>query len=217
MNILGIQNCLAEAVKKFNQLDKDSLLCPGIKNGAAAKKGSPRWGAASERAIAHRIAVYLEDGIKSLREQNKIPDDVIISVDCEYNRHLRDEKIHRIPKKLKYIVKKAKRKVRRTTDDDASYVFSVAPDIVIHQRNEDRWNILVIEIKKATNPEIKKYDDLKLRCFTDPDKGYEYNLGAFLIAEDDASPDQRTLRIAAFYAGGKESESQSSDLNTVVS
>lgn len=51
------------------------------------------------------------------------------------------------------------------------------PDIVIHERNSDDKNNIVIEIKK-----YKKclWDYLKLRYMTDPKGPYKYKLGIFI-------------------------------------
>jgi hypothetical protein len=92
----------------------------------------------NERTITHRLAMYLQD---------LFPD---WNVDCEYNRH------HDKPKRLHFLVGNTQR-----DDTQASTVF---PDIIVHHRNTDE-NLLVVEIKKSTNP-LPMDDDLaKLIAF----------------------------------------------------
>lgn len=92
----------------------------------------------TERALAHQLARYLNDLV--------LPP---LSVDCEYNRHFDD------PKRLTLPPRKAlDREVRATT---------VFPDIIIHQRNCDARNYVVLELKKPG--EDMAYDELKLRAF----------------------------------------------------
>jgi hypothetical protein len=91
-------------------------------------------------------------------------------------------------------------------DEDGFYVFSVAPDIIVHQRNSDQRNRLVIELKKQSNPETPKYDALKLHLFTSPkenDSGYGYIFGARVVSEDECEPEERCLKIVdKYYKGG---------------
>lgn len=182
-----VWNCFKLAVDRFNKsADPKTLLCPGY----PPKK---HWAAASERAIAHRLAFYLECEIR----RAKIIDDLSeLSVDCEYNRHVGGTKDLDVEEELTRIVEAARRKVR-PGEEDGFYVFSVAPDIVVHQRNGDERNRLVIEIKKRSNNEPPNYDLLKLKLFTDPadGKGYGYSFGAWVIAEDECAPEDRCINI----------------------
>lgn len=86
MNIEDIiWQCLNKAVNRFNSGgDRESLLCP-LNENPDAEPGP----AASERAIAYRLAFYLET---ELRNMGLISDIGPIVVDCEYNRHLKGEK-----------------------------------------------------------------------------------------------------------------------------
>jgi hypothetical protein len=75
----------------------------------------------SERAITHRLAVYLEQTFLGWH------------VDCEYNRNVDAVKrIHRIIG-------------RKLPEDD------VYPDIIVHRRGNHESNLLAIEVKKANN------------------------------------------------------------------
>ncbi len=73
-----VWQCLENAVKRFNEsTDQQSLLGP-------RNPDDPRGPAASERAISHRLAFYLESELRTL---GLITDDGPLAVDCEYNRH----------------------------------------------------------------------------------------------------------------------------------
>lgn len=92
----------------------------------------------TERALSHHLACYLA---------HLVP--VGYDVDVEYNRHGED------PKRLSLPPRHAlDRELRATT---------VFPDIVIHMRNTDKRNLLVLEMKKPG--EGLEYDELKLKAF----------------------------------------------------
>jgi hypothetical protein len=192
-----VWRCLEKAISRFNESkDQETLLRP-------RDLESNRGAAASERAITHRLAFYLES---ALRDAQILTDAGPLVVDCEYNRHGGALKTLRAEEDLKRIVEKARHKKWDEPDEDGFYVFSVAPDIVVHQRGNDRMNRLVIEVKKATNAETPKYDALKLELFTEPsdsEYGYGYDFGAWVIAEDKCMPADRKLRIAQKWKDGK--------------
>ena len=192
-----IWQCLERAIVRFNEsADQKTLLCPG-------QPPEKYWPAAGERAIAHRLAFYLED---ELRRTKIISDTSPLAVDCEYNRHNGAPKALQVKEELKAIVTKARKRKWEDEDEDEFYVFSVAPDIIVHRRGSDECNRLVIELKKASNPEDPKYDALKLELFTTPKEGftgYGYNFGAWIVAEDKREPKERHLHIAARYQAGK--------------
>jgi hypothetical protein len=87
----------------------------------------------NERTISHRLAMYMQEGF---------PD---WDVDCEYNRN------HDNPKRIPL--------PRTTVQSDDVNARTVFPDIIVHNRNTDE-NLLVVEIKKTTNPE-KSAEDLE--------------------------------------------------------
>jgi hypothetical protein len=76
----------------------------------------------SERALSHYLAFYI---------QKLIP--AYYNVDVEYNRH------RMYPKRLNLPPRKA-------LDDDLRAT-TVYPDIIIHRRNTDEDNLLVLELK----------------------------------------------------------------------
>src|ERR1700688_3591375 len=92
----------------------------------------------TERALSHHLALYIS---------RLVPADY--DVDVEYNRHGVD------PKRLELPPRNAlDRELRATT---------VFPDILVHKRNTNDHNLLVLEMKKPG--EGLKYDQLKLSAF----------------------------------------------------
>lgn len=194
--LLGtLRAVLIAAVDRFNQsTDREGLLYPRHKD---ARQDTSEWAAASERAIAHRLAFYLE---VELRRLEIVVDGGPLVVDCEYNRHLGVCKALKAKSELEGIVREARRKPIPSSDEDGWFVFSVAPDIVAHERRSDGANLLVVELKKATNTESPRYDDLKLTLFTtDEPEGYGYSFGASIVARDDVEPSKRRLEIVNEY------------------
>ena len=94
---------------------------------------------ASERSMSHRIAVYLAQEIRGYE------------VDCEYNRDGFD-------------IKRLQLGNRPTSDDDAEAV-TVFPDIIVHCRGTNEYNLLVVEMKKASASGGCAYDHAKLQAF----------------------------------------------------
>jgi len=56
----------------------------------------------------------------------------------------------------------------------------VRPDLIVHTRNSNQSNILVVEIKGWWNKEIRNVDIEKLEDFTNQQGEYGYGLGVFL-------------------------------------
>jgi hypothetical protein len=111
----------------------------------------------TERALSHHLAVAI---------RNRVAPD--LDVDVEYNRHGAD------PKRLQLPPRDAlDREIRATT---------VFPDILVHKRNSDTRNVLVLEVKKPG--EGLAYDELKLRAFRQ-ELGYLHT--AHLILGQDAN------------------------------
>ena len=94
----------------------------------------------SERATAFRLALYMSRS-RLIRPP--------LTIDCEYNRHLGDRKKLNLPPRR-----------RPNASPEPSDVF---PDILVHQRNSDDHNVLVVELKKPG--EAIARDETKLRAF----------------------------------------------------
>lgn len=106
----------------------------------------------TERALSHHLANYIAKAIEWAYH-----------VDVEYNRHFET------PKRLKLPPRDAlDREIRATT---------VFPDILVHRRNSDKDNLLVLEMKKPG--EDLAYDDLKLRAFRS-ELGYKHTAHVIL-------------------------------------
>lgn len=92
----------------------------------------------NERTVSHQLAVYIK---------SEFPD---WDVDCEYNRNHDDIKRLMLP--------------REKVDSDDTFAQTVFPDIIIHHRGTDE-NLVVIEIKKSSNPQSPDRDFQKLTAF----------------------------------------------------
>lgn len=90
---------------------------------------------ANERAIAHRLAIYVE---------NFFPD---WNVDCEYNRDGHEPK-----------------EITLGADDNRGQGSCVCPDVIVHRRGTTE-NFVVFELKKSSNPEPDERDFLKLHRY----------------------------------------------------
>lgn len=125
----------------------------------------------NERTIAHKLAEYL---------QQIFPE---YHVDCEYNR---DVEQHSGLKKVN-ILKERYEAIKDKVVNGLSIDVSVFPDIIIHRRGTNKFNLLVIELKKSTNTdnEARDFDIEKLHSFTDQSERntLKYDFGVFLILE----------------------------------
>jgi hypothetical protein len=110
----------------------------------------------TERALSHHLALYISQLVPAEYD-----------VDVEYNRHGVD------PKRLELPPRDAlDRELRATT---------VFPDILVHKRNTDGHNLLVLEMKKPG--EDRTYDELKLRAFR-RELRYQYTAHVVIGRED---------------------------------
>ena len=109
---------------------------------------------ASERSISHKLAEHLQTQFPSF------------NVDCEYNRHSNDIK------RLEYYRPK-------TIKVDSLEAKTIFPDIVVHERGNDKKNLLVTEIKKSNSRQDHTPDFEKLKAFTGSQYGYK--VGLFLL------------------------------------
>ncbi len=105
----------------------------------------------NERTISHKLGEYLQVEFPRLK------------VDCEYNRHGDEIKRLLVP--------------RDNINWDDTEARTVFPDIIVHERNNDKNNLLVIEVKKSSNKR-NEFDESKLEAFTK--EPYSYSFGLFL-------------------------------------
>lgn len=108
-----------------------------------------------ERSIAARLAMYL---------QNRFPG---YKVDADYNR------AGKVPKRLRVPAECAG---YRNENDESLAV----PDVIVHRRGPEGPNLLVLELKKTTNPDKGDCDRIRLRAFREQ-IGYRY--GALIVCE----------------------------------
>lgn len=98
-------------------------------------------------------------------------------VDCEYNKHIDNEKEATINGVIK----------------------NIRPDISVHKRGTDDHNLVAIEIKKIQNRTNRNLDYEKLSALTNDGDEYRYSLGVFI--DFTQSPDNR---IVKFFEHGRE-------------
>ena len=115
----------------------------------------------SEQAITHRLAVLLE---------SEFPE---WDVDCEYNRD------QNTVKRLMYAI----------SPNLAVEERNVVPDVIVHKRMTSN-NLLVIEVKKSTNPEPDERDIAKLNAFKEQ-LGYQEALFVRFLADSQTPVAQR--------------------------
>ncbi|MEZ0537230.1 hypothetical protein ACAG39_08255 [Caldicellulosiruptoraceae bacterium PP1] len=132
-----------------------------------------------ERTIAHRLAIYLETLFG-----------FCFNVDCEYNGN----KDHATGRKKIWVIEDLKRKAfdklkclmmyhQNLKEEVLEFLqeVNVYPDIIIHKRGNNNYNLLVIEIKKMNSD----YDDIiydyyKLQQFTNQNGEFQYAYGVFI-------------------------------------
>lgn len=126
-------------VRKMNRGEANQIVSEAIENLMKNDRELLELGV-TERALSHKLAEYIT-------LSNKIVPPLV--VDCEYNRHLTDIKRLNLPTR-----KALDNELRATT---------VFPDIIVHERNSDDSNLIVLELKKPD--EDIAYDRRKLEAF----------------------------------------------------
>lgn len=147
----------------------------------------------SEQSISHKLAEYLQ------------PLFLEFNVDCEYNGNI-DKTNGR--KKI-FLVKqnlKDKGLLKESEENDIEKKLAeraVFPDIIIHKRGTNDYNLCIIEVKKSTSSVSVNYDYLKLAAYTTDLIGNDlnYNLGIFIrFIIDEHNP----LYEILFYKNGEQ-------------
>jgi hypothetical protein len=125
----------------------------------------------SERCIASRLAMYL---------QAEFPD---YDVDVEYDRHGFEPKRVGLPDECGN---------RRDREGRSR----VIPDLIVHRRGAEGPNILVLEMKKTTNPEGRNCDYQRIITFR---RQLSYRFAALIECETRAQhePNARTTEWLA--------------------
>ena len=121
-----------------------------ILNKALSKLGRDEEHHVGERSIVFRFAHYLQN---LMDESGEFED---FNLDCEYNRNGSECKI--LP----------------------SWPSGTYPDVIVHKRGSNDFNLMVIEFKTYWNNKIYS-DKLKLREFTDKSGVYKYQKGYVIL------------------------------------
>ena len=111
-----------------------------------------------ERSVAAKLACYMAP---------LFPDH---DVDVEYNRHGLDPKSLDLPAECR-----------------GGGTKLITPDVIVHRRGHDQENLLVIEVKKQTNPESRACDRAKILAMK---ASFHYAYGVLL--DMPAGPDAGT-------------------------
>jgi hypothetical protein len=160
----------------------------------------------SERAVTHKLAEYL---------QHRIPH---LNVDCEYNRNATKGKgepkavylLKEQTQKTLYLLKN-KRKKRLSPHDETDDLLAVStyPDIIVHRRMTNDYNLLVVELKKRNSKVDHDHDRSKLKAFSENTKrnSYHYRYGVFILL-DTGREELRRPELAWFSEGENEQEIQ---------
>ena len=127
----------------------------------------------SEQCITHKLAEYLQ---KIFTDYN---------VDCEYNGNIENDS----ERKKISIVKSELRKKGLLTEKEVEEIDKefaerrVFPDIIIHRRGSNEFNLCIIEVKKSNSSISPEYDEIKLKSYTSDNFGnnLKYQLGIFII------------------------------------
>ena len=117
---------------------------------------------ASERCIAARLAMYLREHF------------IDYDVDVEYNRD--EDKV----KRLWDLVSRCPRDRIETEGQ------RVLPDVIVHRRGDNKSNLLVIEVKKASDPRGTGCDHERLEAFR---AELRYKFGALVVCTTGERPE----------------------------
>lgn len=117
---------------------------------------------ANERSISHRLAIYVEDGLK-------VRNHTAWHVDCEYNR----DGLH--PKATDLFTERV--------DNGDEHACTVYPDIIVHRRGT-KDNLLVIELKKSSSNIPPDKDRQKIESYCRAPLSYRYALFLKLRTDD---------------------------------
>jgi hypothetical protein len=128
---------------------------------------------AHERSISFKFAEYLGRKFQGW------------DIDCEYNRiGTNQEQKLIICSKDKFTQARRAGKIpgHITTYEElqtSTHAVAVYPDIIIHNRGNPDSNLLIVEIKKANNPEvILGWDEFKIKFFLG---SMNYQAGVFVV------------------------------------
>ena len=129
----------------------------------------------NERTITHKLAEYLQEHFPEF------------SVDCEYNRD------RNYIKRIRNERDRSKEIANLSNIELAKLIWenkeadTIYPDIVVHKRGTQENNLLIIEVKKSSNPNTGASDKEKIEELMK--RPYNYKLGLFLRIDLDGEND----------------------------
>jgi len=134
----------------------------------------------NEPTISHRLALYLEPKFNGF------------NIDCEYNGNVDADNGRKYIQILKRVAEHLH--MLRDGEEEQEFLYRcVFPDIIVHKRgfNGSENNLLIIEVKKSSNPNNGDWDIEKLSRFTSGDNGnrFNYQYGAFVRFTVGEKPD----------------------------
>ena len=132
----------------------------------------------SERSISHKLAEYLQ------------PLFLDYNVDCEYNgdidranpkeNQLGRKRISALWTDMEEYKLLSKKEIDSETEKELVERL-VYPDIIIHRRGTNKFNLCIIEVKKSTSQVPFSYDRIKLSAYTTNNYGnLNYKVGYFV-------------------------------------
>ena len=152
----------------------------------------------SEQSITHKLAEYM---------QPLFPD---YNVDCEYNGDVTRNGNRKHIEVLKSVLRKKGFLGENEVYEAASEFVdrAVRPDIIVHRRGTNDYNLCIIEVKKTTNRALQGYDQIKLKAYTSDKYGnnLKYQIGLFI---EFAAGTKKMHGKILYFKGGKKADSES--------
>jgi len=154
---------------------------------------------ACERSITHRLAICIEKRIAELNN-NEVSH---LSVDCEYNRNVAGG--FNAPK---YLIIESEDEIKKLNEfgrqSEEALEISSYPDIIVHQRGTNDYNLLVIEVKKISSRISVSHDIKKLKAFTKKDECNEYGYSFGVLIKLDTRDLDGNQPICEWYSKGRQ-------------
>ena len=153
-----------------------------------------------EQACVSRIFLYLNECIGELsKEDNQFKD---YKIDCEYNKHKQNPKrTSKCPEGTGALSRTdiAARNRCENCFGQSAKPNLIRPDLIVHERDNDRRNLLVVEFKCGKNKHTKN-DKKKLKYLTCVN-GYGYELGILVRLMETY---QKTFKKMRYFINGQE-------------
>lgn len=129
----------------------------------------------NERTITHKLAEYLQEHFPEF------------NVDCEYNRYENYTKRIRNKQDRSKIITNLNNIELAKLIWENKEADTIYPDIIVHIRGTQESNILIIEVKKSSNPDTGESDKEKIEELMN--RPYNYKFGLFLRIDLDGEND----------------------------